>query len=221
MRTQVKICGITTQEALEAAAKGGASHIGFVFYPRSPRHLERSAAARLAKAAPGGLKKVGVFVNPDADELVQTAKAVPLDMIQLHGDESAQNIEEVRRSTGLPVIKAVSIAGPGDVVRAHTFEAAADAILLDAKPAPSGDPDALPGGTGLSFDWALIAGETWAAPWVLSGGLTPENVGEAIGTTGAGFVDVSSGVEDRPGVKNAALIKSFLEAVGALEDQAR
>ncbi len=215
MRTQVKICGITTQDALEAAADGGASHIGFVFYPPSPRYLDSEAAAQLAQAAPSGIKRVGVFVNPDAGALARTLKAVPLDMIQLHGDESAQGIEEIRRATGLPVIKAAAIAGPEDVARAHGFEEAADVILLDAKVPVSEDDDALPGGMGLSFDWSLIAGETWSVPWGLSGGLTPENVGEAIATTHAGFVDVSSGVEERPGVKSPALIISFLKAVGA------
>lgn len=217
MRTQVKICGITTPEALEAAAVGGASHIGFVFYPRSPRHLDCAAAAQLAKSVPSDIKKVGVFVNPDEDELAKVAKDVPLDMIQLHGDESAQGVEQVRRSTGLPVIKAVAIAGPDDVARAHGFEQAADIVLLDAKVPVSEDDDALPGGMGLSFDWSLIAGETWSAQWALSGGLTPENVGEAIATTGAGFVDVSSGVEERPGLKSPALIAAFLKAV---EEQA-
>lgn len=221
MRTQVKICGITTPEALEAAALGGASHIGFVFYPRSPRHLDRAAAAQLAKGVPSDIKKVGVFVNPDEDELAALAKDIPLDMIQLHGGETAQGVEQIRRNTGLPVMKAVAIAGPDDVARAHEFEAAADIILLDAKTPESLDGDALPGGMGLSFDWSLVAGETWAAPWCLSGGLTPQNVGEAIAATGAGFVDVSSGVEERPGHKSPALIASFLKAVRAAEEQAR
>lgn len=212
MRTKVKICGITSEEALSAAVEGGASHVGFVFYPRSPRNIQPEDAAKLAATVPAGVKKVGVFVDPDIEALKQVLAVVPLDVIQLHGKESAGDVEEVRDAIGLPVVKAASISSRADVENAHGFEGTADGLLFDAKP-PADDADMLPGGNGLAFDWNLIADESWGAPWALSGGLTPENVGEAIATSGADFVDVSSGVEDAPGVKNPARIKAFLRAV--------
>lgn len=212
MRTKVKICGITNQAALSAAVEGGASHVGFVFYPRSPRNLQPEDAAKLAASAPGRVKKVGVFVDPDLETLRHTLDAVPLDIIQLHGKESADDIESVRRATGLPVMKAASISSRGDVEAAHRLESAADMLLFDAKP-PADDSEMLPGGNGLAFDWNLIAEESWDVPWALSGGLTPENVGEAMASSGAGFVDVSSGVEDAPGAKNPDRITAFLRAV--------
>lgn len=212
MRTKVKICGITNQEALSAAVDGGASHVGFVFYPRSPRNLQLEEAARLAASVPTGVKKVGVFVDPDLESLKNILAAVPLDVIQLHGKESADDVRNVRAATGLPVMKAASISGRADVAAAHDYEEVADGLLFDAKP-PADDSEMLPGGNGLAFDWTLIAKETWAAPWALSGGLTPENVGEALATSGADFVDVSSGVEDAPGVKSPSRIMAFLRAV--------
>lgn len=212
MQTKVKICGITSSEALSAAVEGGASHVGFVFYPRSPRNLQPEDAAKLAASVPNGVKKVGVFVDPDLETLRQTLDAVPLDIIQLHGKESVDDIENVRSATELPVMKAVSISSRGDVEAAHGLESVADALLFDAKP-PADDSGMLPGGNGLAFDWNLIAEDSWDVPWALSGGLTPENVGEALATSGASFVDVSSGVEDAPGVKNPDRIKAFLRAV--------
>jgi len=212
VRIKVKICGITNEAALSASIEGGASHVGFLFYPRSLRNLQPEDAGKLAASVPDGVKKVGVFVDPDLETLRRTLDTIALDVIQLHGNESADDIKNFRDDTGLPVMKAVSISSRVDVEAAHGFESAADALLFDAKP-PADDLDLLPGGNGLAFDWNLLAEESWGVPWVLSGGLTPENVGEAIVTSSAGFVDVSSGVEDSPGVKNPDRIKAFLRAV--------
>jgi len=211
MSIQIKICGIGSHEALETAAEAGASHIGLMFYPPSPRAVAVELAAELADAAPQGVKRVGVFVDPDDALLEATLAAVSLDLVQLHGREAQARVDAVRQTFGKPVIKAVPIADPDDVAAAHGYEEVADFLLFDAKP-PKSMPRSLPGGTGLTFDWRLIAGETWGVPWILAGGLTPENVAEAIARTGARFVDVSSGVERSPGVKDPKKIKAFIEA---------
>lgn len=211
-RVRVKICGLTDPDAVDAAARAGAAFAGFVFFPRSPRNVAPAMAAPLALRLPPGMAKVGLFVNPDDATLDAVLDTVPLDMIQLHGAETPERIRAVRSHTGLPVMKAVGIAGAEDLDRL-AGAGAADQILVDAKPQPGA---ALPGGNGLSFDWRLIAGRRWARPWMLAGGLTPENVAEAVRLTGARQVDVSSGVETAPGVKDPARIDAFLRAAGAV-----
>jgi phosphoribosylanthranilate isomerase len=208
---RVKICGVRDAATLEAAAQAGAAYVGFVFFPRSPRHLAWDEAAALAAAAPPGLCKVGLAVDPD-DAALERLAALPLDMVQLHGGESPERVGEVRGRLGLPVMKAVGVAGPEDLDGLDRYEGVADQILCDAKPAPGAD---LPGGTGLAFDWRLLSGRRWSRPWMLAGGLTPATVGEAIRRTGATQVDVSSGVERAPGEKDPARVAAFIRAAKA------
>lgn len=204
-----KICGLKTPADVEAAAAAGAGYIGLVFFPRSPRHLEIAQARDLALAAPVGLAKVALVVDADDAALEAISDAVPLDMLQLHGRESPARVAAVKARFGLPVMKAVGVAEAADLAAIADYEAVADQILIDAK-APKGA--ALPGGNGLAFDWRLIAGRVWQRPWMLAGGLTPENVRDAVRLTGARQVDVSSGVESAPGVKEAARIAAFVAA---------
>lgn len=209
-RVRVKICGLRDLGTLEAAARAGAAYAGFMFYPRSPRHLGWAEAAALGGLAPPGLCKVGVVVDPD-DATLDALAALPLDMVQLHGHEEPARVAEIRRRLGLPVMKVLGIATAEDVARLPAYEAVADQILCDTK--PSAGP--LPGGTGLTFDWRLLAGRRWRRPWMLAGGLTVANVAEAVHLTGVRQVDVSSGVEDAPGVKNPDRIAAFVAAAQA------
>jgi len=204
-----KICGLKTPADVEAAAQAGAGYIGLVFFPRSPRHLDIALARDLALLAPVGLAKVALVVDADDATLQAITDAVPLDLLQLHGRESPARVAEVKARFGLPVMKAVGVAEASDLAAIADYEAVADQILVDAK-APKGA--VLPGGNGLAFDWRLIAGRVWHRPWMLAGGLTPENVAEAVRLTGARQVDVSSGVEAAPGVKEAARIAAFVAA---------
>lgn len=204
-----KICGLRTEADVAVAAAAGAGYIGLVFFAKSPRHVRVDQARALALAAPIGLAKVGLVVDADNATLDAILAEVPLDMLQLHGHESAARVAEVRARTGLPVMKAVGVAEAADLAAIADYEAVADQILLDAK-APKGA--ALPGGNGLAFDWRLIAGRAWRRPWMLAGGLTPLNVAEAVRLTGATQVDVSSGVESAPGVKDAGLVRAFIAA---------
>lgn len=204
-----KICGLRTLADVEAAAAAGVGYIGLVFFPRSPRHLELPAARDLALAAPVGLAKVGLVVDADDATLQAITDAVPLDMLQLHGRESPARVAAVKARFGLPVMKAVGVAEAADLAAIAEYEAVADQILVDAKARKGA---ALPGGNGLAFDWRLIAGRQWQRPWMLAGGLTPGNVAEAVRLTGAAQVDVSSGVESAPGVKDAARIAAFVAA---------
>ncbi len=208
--TRVKICGLSTADALSAAVESGAAYVGFVFFPPSPRNIGLSAARALAVDVPPGVAKVALTVDADDAFLDALTKEVPLDMLQLHGSEPPRRVREVRDRAGLPVMKAIGISDAEDVERVSPYEAAADQILVDARPPRDGR---LPGGNGLPFDWTLIAGRRWSAPWVLAGGLTHENVAEAVALTGARQVDVSSGVESAPGVKDAGLVRQFLGAV--------
>lgn len=207
----VKICGLKTPADVDAAARAGARYGGFVFFAKSPRHLEIPAARDLAIQAPIGLAKVALVVNADDAFLDTLTDQVPLDMLQLHGSETPQRVTEIRTRFGLPVMKAVGIASQEDLAALEDYEAVADQILVDAKPPKDG---VLPGGNGLSFDWRLIAGRTWSRPWMLAGGLTPENVATAISATNASQVDVSSGVESAPGQKDATAIAAFCQAAG-------
>lgn len=207
--TRVKICGINSPEALKAATDAGANMLGFMFFPPSPRVVTPVEAKKLLDMVPEGVIKVAVFVDPDDHDVGAVVRQLGFHAVQLHGNESPERVEEIGRTINRPVIKAIAISGPDDVRLAHRYEAVADMLLLDAK-APEGSN--LPGGNAVSFDWNLIAGETWEKPWLLAGGLTVENVARAIGVTNASIVDVSSGVEDAPGVKNPAKIKAFIRA---------
>jgi phosphoribosylanthranilate isomerase len=206
---QVKICGLSQPEHVAAAVEAGARYLGFVFFPKSPRAVSPEQAAALMGAIPPGIARVGLFVDPDDALLKATLAAAPLDMIQLHGTESPARVGEIKALTGLPVMKAVGVAGPEDLEALWDYGLAADMLLVDAK-APKGAD--LPGGNGLAFDWRLLTGRKWLKPWLLAGGLTPENVAEAIRLTGAPGVDVSSGVETAPGHKDSALIRDFIRA---------
>ncbi len=205
----VKICGISTVDDVRACAGAGANYMGLVFFEKSPRNITIPAARDLALAAPVGLAKVALVVNPSDAELDAIAGTVPLDMIQLHGRETPERVAEVKARYGLPVMKSVGIADANDLPKLESYFGVADQILVDAKPPKGGE---LPGGNGLSFDWRLIAGRRWPCPWMLAGGLTPENVAEAVKMTGTKQVDVSSGVEDAPGQKNAELIQKFVQS---------
>jgi phosphoribosylanthranilate isomerase len=205
----VKICGLATVDDVRACADAGANYIGLVFFEKSPRNITIPAARELALAAPLGLAKVALVVNPSDAELDAITATVPLDMLQLHGRETPERVAEVKARYGLPVMKAVGIADGDDLPKLESYFGVADQILVDAKPPKGGE---LPGGNGLSFDWRLIAGRRWPCPWMLAGGLTPENVAEAVKMTGAKQVDVSSGVEDAPGQKNAELIQKFVQS---------
>ncbi len=209
--TAVKICGLSQPEHVAAAVEAGARYVGFVFFPKSPRHVARDRAAELAQEVPPGVARVGLFVNPDDALLRDVLAQVPLDMIQLHGAESPARVAEVKASFGLPVMKAVGIAVPADLDALWDYGLVADMLLVDAKPPKDA---VLPGGNGLAFDWRLLTGRKWLKPWLLAGGLTPENVAEAVRLTGARGVDVSSGVETAPGRKDTALIRRFIEAAG-------
>jgi phosphoribosylanthranilate isomerase len=197
---------------VDAAVRGGAAYVGFVFFPKSPRHLTLSEAAGLAAAVPPGVAKVALTVDADDAALDALLAEVPVDMLQLHGHESPERVVEVRVRYGLPVMKAVGVAGEEDLSTLEVYGRVADQLLVDAKPPKGAD---LPGGNGLAFDWRLIAGRRWPVPWMLAGGLTADNVAEAVRLTGARQVDVSSGVESAPGIKDAARIAAFLKAAGA------
>jgi len=209
MDVRVKICGLREEAHVAAAVEAGARYVGFVFFAKSPRNVTVEVAARLAATVPPGVAKVALVVDATDTALDSIVAAVPLDMLQLHGQESPERVAGIRARYGLPVMKAVGIAGPEDVEKIALYGKVADQILVDAK-APKGA--VLPGGNGLAFDWTLIARKYWPCPWMLAGGLTPENVAEAIRLTGAQQVDVSSGVEIAPGVKDAALIRAFVAA---------
>jgi phosphoribosylanthranilate isomerase len=215
MTVKAKICGISTPDALDAALAGGACYVGLVFYPRSPRAVTPEQAAPLARAAEGRAIRTALFVDADDETIARTLAVVPVDLLQLHGREDPARVREVRARFGLPVMKAVPIAGPDDLALAEAYADAADRLLFDAKP-PATMTNALPGGNALSFDWTLLAGRRWPIPWMLSGGLTPDNVAEAVRISGAAAVDVSSGVEERPGRKDPRRIAAFLERVGDL-----
>lgn len=206
---RVKICGLKTPDDVAAVAQAGAAYAGFNFFPKSPRYVPLEAARALALSAPEGLCKVALVVDADDGTLDAIVGGVPLDMLQLHGHETPARVAEVKARYGLPVMKVIGVAEEADLAPLLDYQLVADQILVDAK-APKGA--VLPGGNGLTFDWRLLVGRKWLKPWMLAGGLTPENVGQAIQRTGARQVDVASGVESAPGVKDAAKIAAFVEA---------
>lgn len=208
---KIKICGITTLDALDAVIEARADYCGFMFYPPSPRNLTPSEAAVLADRAGTAISKVGVFVNPDDLEITEGVSAGQLDVIQLHGSETAERVAQVKARFGLPVWKVLPVSSAADVGRALAYQDIADLILFDAK-TPKGT---LPGGMGLVFDWSLLAGKHKSGQWGLAGGLNSGNVGDAIRITGAPLVDTSSGVESAPGIKDVGKIAAFCSAARA------
>ncbi len=199
MNIQVKICGLSTPETIEASLSAGADYLGFTFFPRSPRHLSFETAATLAALVPSSALKV----------------ALTVDVLQLHGHETPERLIDLKARYGITLMKAIGVAEPDDPLRAAIYRDSADLLLFDAKP-PKSMVDALPGGNGRAFDWSLIAGHRPDMPWMLSGGLNASNVAEAIQMTGAEAVDVSSGVEDQPGRKTPDLIEAFIRAAKAV-----
>ena len=211
MTIAIKFCGLSRADDITAAARAGARYVGFVHFQKSPRHVSIADMAALGVTVPAGIAKVALTVNADDALLDAMLAAVPLDMLQLHGSESPDRVAEVKARYGLPVMKAVGLADADDLAAIDLYAPVADQLLIDAKPPKDAD---LPGGNGLAFDWRLLAGRKyWTKPWMLAGGLTPDNVAEAVRLTGARQVDVSSGVETAPGVKDAALMASFAAAL--------
>jgi phosphoribosylanthranilate isomerase len=210
----VKVCGLTDPDAVVAAARGGARYVGFVFYPPSPRALGPQQAAPLAALAPAGCLTVGVLVDPDDALLDEILGQVALDALQLHGAAPPARVAAIKAATGCLVIKALSVAEPQDLAPVADYAAVADMLLFDARPPPV--PGMLPGGNGLSFDWRLLQGLAVERPWLLSGGLSAANLEAAVRLCGARAVDVSSGVEDRPGHKDPARIRRFLEVAATV-----
>ncbi|WP_322893884.1 MULTISPECIES: phosphoribosylanthranilate isomerase [unclassified Yoonia] len=208
--TRVKICGLRDAAGLDAAVRAGAAYVGLVFFDKSPRHVTLAQAASLAAEVPVGIAKVALVVNADDAALDALLAQVPIDILQLHGSETPERVTAVRARYGLPVMKAVGVAGPDDLAALDVYAQVADQLLVDAKPPKDAG---LPGGNGLAFDWQLIAKRRWPLPWMLAGGLTPDSVAEAVALTSARQVDVSSGVESAPGVKDAALIAAFCAAL--------
>ena len=207
----IKICGISTPDALDAAIQARVDYAGLVFFPASPRHVESADAARLADRSGERVRRVGLFVDADDATIAEAVAAGRLDALQLHGKEPPARAAQLRSRFGVPVWKALTVAFPDDVARSADYGGAADLILFDAK-TPQGS---LPGGMGLSFDWSLVANWKGPLPWGLAGGLTPTNVAEAVRLTGAPLVDCSSGVESAPGVKDPQKIASFCAAARA------
>src|SRR5271169_2580520 len=214
MSVAAKICGLSTEAAVTTAVAGGAAYLGFVFYPPSPRAVTAGEAARLCAAVPSGIARVGLFVDADDDTIRAVLAEAPIDILQFHGNESPGRVADARLRFARPVMKVVAIAAPEDVFGAAPYEEVADLLLFDAKPPHR--PGALPGGNGLAFDWALIAGRSWRRPWMLSGGLTAALLPEAVRISGAACVDVSSGVESRPGEKDPQKIRAFLDTARRL-----
>ncbi len=203
MSGSIKICGIRTAEAIDAAARAGATHAGFVFYAKSPRNISADDAGKLAALAPG-LRSVALTVDATDETLHEISAGLHPQMWQLHGDETPERVSAIRSTFRVPVMKAIAIETNADIARARAYERVADWLLFDAKPGT------LPGGNGLAFDWKLIAGEKWTKPWMLSGGLNLANIAEAIRTTRTHAVDVSSGVEKSRGHKDPQLIERFV-----------
>ncbi|MEZ5904245.1 MAG: phosphoribosylanthranilate isomerase [Geminicoccaceae bacterium] len=211
----VKICGLTRAADRDAAIRAGASWLGFIFYPPSPRSLTPVAAGALVADRPGAAEAVGVFVDPDDAWLDAVLASAPLDILQLHGKETPERVAAIRARTGRRVMKALSVADAADLDRHRAYVDVADLLLFDAKPPRT--PGAIPGGNGLAFDWRLLAGRTIALPWLLAGGLDETNLSLAVARTGATAVDVSSGVETAPGIKDPAAIARLLAVARDLQ----
>ncbi|MFP6711373.1 MAG: phosphoribosylanthranilate isomerase [Rhodospirillales bacterium] len=211
MSIEVKICGLDRVESVDAAIENGADLVGFVFYPPSPRNLTPEVAAALIARVPNNVTRVGLFVDP-TDEVIDAALVgTKLDLLQLHGSETPDRVTEIKQRTQLPVMKVIKLASEADLLIATDYYDVADRLLFDAKP-PADMENALPGGNALAFDWKLLANADIPLSWMLAGGLNAANISEAIQTSGTTAVDVSSGVEEAPGVKNPSRIKEFLLA---------
>jgi phosphoribosylanthranilate isomerase len=211
MRPDIKICGLKTPEAVDRALERGATHIGFIFFEKSPRYIEPDIAGALAARARGKAKVVAVTVNPTSDDLDEIVSLVKPDILQLHGDESPERVLTIKAVYGLPVMKAFSVRGPDDLRRVEAYIGIADRFLFDAKP-PAGSE--LPGGNGVTFDWSLMHWLDDSVDYMLSGGVNKENVAQALTSTNASGIDISSGVESAPGVKDLTKIDQFFDAVG-------
>ncbi|MGH6894066.1 MAG: phosphoribosylanthranilate isomerase [Dongiaceae bacterium] len=211
MSVTAKICGLKAPEAVAAAVEGAAALVGFVFFPASPRNVEPATVRALSARVPAGIRKVGLLVDESDARIADILSRCDLDLLQLHGKETPERVANIRARFGRQVIKAISVSEAADLDRAAGYESVADYLMFDAKP-PKSMAGVLPGGNALSFDWGLLAGRRFRLPWFLAGGLTPDNLTEAVRISGAPMVDVSSGVEDRPGEKNVSKIKAFLDA---------
>jgi len=207
----VKICGLSTPETLRGAIRAGARYVGFNFYPPSPRAITPAQAKALAAQVPPDIVKVGLLVDPVNEELSAILAEADLDLLQLHGSETPARVAEIRQRSGKRVMKTVKITRSEDLEAITPFLKVADRLLFEPKP-PKSMKDPLPGGNAVAFDWRILSGKTWPLPWMLAGGLTAANVSEAVEISGATAVDVSSGVEDRPGVKNLEKIQAFVAA---------
>lgn len=219
MPLTIKICGVTTHEAVSAAVDAGADMVGFVFFPKSPRNMSLRQACDLSAGLEGRARKVGLVVDADDGLLADIVREFKPDWLQLHGAESAERVSDIRKKFGVPILKAIGVAQPSDLDEVEAYRGIADNVLLDAKPPKGAN---LPGGNGLAFDWMLTNGfsaRTGCKNWLLSGGLNAENVGEAVRLTNAPGVDVSSGVEDSPGQKSVEKIRAFIAAARRAQDQ--
>ena len=213
MTVSVKICGLTDEAAVAAAVEGGAAMCGFVFFPASPRDVAPMRAGELTRDIPEGVTKVGLVVDADDDALAEIVATAGIGMLQLHGTEAPERVKDIRERFGLPVMKVLPVAIVEDLAHAKDYEGIADRLMFDAKP-PKDAPR--PGGNARAFDWTLLKGRDWRIPWMLAGGLNAENLGLAVKSSGAKAVDVSSGVEDAPGRKNADKIRAFLATAKGL-----
>jgi len=211
-RVRAKICGLSTPSTLEAAIAAGADMAGFVFFDKSPRHIDFAVAHVLGLLAAGRIRKVALTVDAGDDDIATIIDELRPELLQLHGRETPERVRAVKARFDLPVIKAIGVSTPDDVTGARVYDGIADIILYDAKPAPGAQ---VPGGAGVAFDWRLLAGLDPRGAWMLSGGLAPENVAEAVRLTGAPGVDVSSGVESERGVKDEAKIAAFVKSARA------
>lgn len=207
--THVKICGLGDPENLRVAIEAGARFVGLVFYPDSPRNVSFDTAFELARTVPTGVRTVGLMVDPDDALLERVLTGIQLDMLQLHGGESPERVLEIKSKYHIDVMKVIRVRDETDFETVRDYEQIADWLMFDSKPEKA----TLPGGTGHSFDWSLLEGRTFSKPWMLAGGLTPEHVADAIKQTNPDAVDVSSGVESAPGIKDPAKIKAFIDAV--------
>ena len=213
MTPDVKICGLTTRESVTAAVAAGATHVGFVFFPRSPRHISLDAAAGLRGLLPSRVKAVALLVDAPDEQIAQVMAAVRPDVLQVHGSEDPARVADIRRRFGVETWKAMGVRTSADVVAARAYAGVADLLLFDAKPpTPPAGEASVPGGTGIRFDWRLVQNLRLDSRWGLAGGLDAHSVGEAIRLTRPHLVDVSSGVEDAPGVKSVAKIEAFIKA---------
>jgi phosphoribosylanthranilate isomerase len=210
MTVDAKICGLSTPETIDAAVRGGARYVGFVTFPKSPRHISTETMRALGALVPKTVTRVGLFVDPDDALLDEKLATGALDLLQLHGGEAPERVAAIKQRTGKPVMKVIKVGAPADVERAFAYAGVADRLMFE------GAEGTLPGGNAMTFDWTFLSGRTMPLPWMLAGGLTPGNVAEAVRVTGARTVDVSSGVESSRGVKSVDLIRAFLDAVKAL-----